>query len=230
MKYLVVIFLAVSCLAASAQYRMVNGQVYPVDDPSAWRVFNDLQVVDVTPDGGLVVREVYQHDRAKQEPYMKGYGVNSYSFDTYGQSFVLLHYSTYQAPYPGMNLGYVRAMLVPGSGIDGGTYDIGTPWYPPQPDLTPAQIAARKAMVVSNIVFNLKVAVTNGDAVAEYQLGKRYLKGNGVLQDQAMGKILLQKSADQGDTEASNYLQNFMLTNVVSPQNLALTNNVTAQK
>jgi len=49
---------ALLCWNASAQYRVVNGQIYRADDQRVWRAFPNLQIVSVFPDGCLEVCEV----------------------------------------------------------------------------------------------------------------------------------------------------------------------------
>lgn len=46
--------------------------------------------------------------------------MGSTSYATYGESFLLLNFHPYQAPCPGLDIGYVKAMLVPVKLTDGG--------------------------------------------------------------------------------------------------------------
>lgn len=66
--------------------------------------------------------------------------------------------------------------------------------------------------------FFLTQEATNGDAGGQCELGERYMTGNGVPMDKITGQMWLHKSADQGDLEASNYLQNYTLTNTLTVQ------------
>jgi hypothetical protein len=251
MKKMICLMLVFVAIPALAQWRIVNGQYYRADDPRVWRTFPDLQVCSVFPDGSLEVCEVEQHVSTYLSQGIKNgtYGTDTASYRTCGQKFILRNYSSYVALAPGMDIGCVRAMLVPpvtvstgardvttmnanyagssGNGsmsarmaesgeYDSVTYDVGTPYYPPAIHLTPAQIAAKKAVAESNIVLFVKSSATNGDLASECELGERYMKGDGIQQDKEAGKMWLEKAAIGGSFQASNDLQGFTLTNTVA--------------
>ena len=245
MKKIIFLFLIITCFNATAQmYRMVNGNFYRTDDPSIWRVFSNLRVTKIFPDGSLQVIEVFNHTTTGTTVQFNRYGTQTSSYESYGQAFVLRNYRSNVALAPGMYIGYVKAMLAPpvtiitgerdiaaranyngstgngsasavvtGSEYDAVTYDVGTPYYPPQPTLTPEQIAARKMAADSNVVAFLKIQATNGIADEQCELGERYIKGDGVDQDNITGQMWLEKAALQGNIEASNDLQQMTLTN-----------------
>ena len=97
-------------------------------------------------------------------------------------------------------------------------YDMGTPYVPPPP--TPAQIAAAKEAArlqakyghekmleaETNTVRWLLPQATNGDASAQCDLGEHYLNGQGCETNLEQAIFWLQKSAAQGNLEASNKL------------------------
>ncbi len=97
-------------------------------------------------------------------------------------------------------------------------YDYGTPYVPPA--LTPEQIKAaqeaanaraiadkKKAyQAQANAVRWLQPQATNGDASAQCRLGLHYLNGQGCETNREQAIYWLQKSSDQGSTEASNIL------------------------
>jgi hypothetical protein len=74
--------------------------------------------------------------------------------------------------------------------------------FTPRPvQLTPEQIAKQKADADAKTLKSLQnTAGTN--AVSQYRLGMKYLKGDGVPKDAAQGKSLLEKSAAQGNEQA----------------------------
>lgn len=102
-------------------------------------------------------------------------------------------------------------------------YDCGTPYVPPP--LTLEQIKAqqeaakaaaqreyqRQFAAQSNAIVWLQPQATNGDASAQCSLGEHYLTRRGCSTNIALGVYWLQKSAAQGDIEASNKLASLKL-------------------
>lgn len=214
MKKFILLLLAGLCLTASAQlYRKVNGQIYKSDDPSVWHEFYSLRITDVAPDGTLIVQQWRNAYATGTSVGMKDvYSAHTSQRTLFGQPFALKNYRSNLALEPGMIIGPVKAMLVPGG------YDMGTAWYPPVVPLTPAQVMAQKMAKDSNIVAYLKVQATNGMPDEQCELGERYMKGDGVVKDTTAGMMWLQKSAGQGNLEASNDIQQLTLTNSVTAE------------
>jgi hypothetical protein len=128
MKTIFCLMLIGATIPALAQWRVVNGQYYRADDPRVWRVFPDLQAVEIFPDGALQVREVFQQYSTSGAVGIKQglYGTQTASYETYGQTFVLLHYRSNIALAPGMNIGCVKAMLVPPATVSSGERNVTT--------------------------------------------------------------------------------------------------------
>lgn len=80
------------------------------------------------------------------------------------------------------------------------------PAPPPKP-VDPAQAAAAKAEKQKNTVEFLQRRVEQGSPSAKYDLGVRYLYGDGVEQDYARGRKLLEESAQSGNKQAVAKLQ-----------------------
>lgn len=88
-------------------------------------------------------------------------------------------------------------------------YDMGVDYSPPARVLTPDQQKAagkKHAEQEAKTVRWLFSQATNGSASAESSLGFRYLKGQGVPKDEALGRQWLQKAAADGDAEAASKL------------------------
>jgi len=88
-------------------------------------------------------------------------------------------------------------------------YDMGVDYYPPAHALTPEEqkTAVKKHAEQENKTVQwLFSQATNGSASAETSLGFRYLKGQGVPKDEALGRQWLQKAAADGDAEAASKL------------------------
>jgi TPR repeat protein len=95
------------------------------------------------------------------------------------------------------------------SGETVGVYDMGVPWNPPPHIVTPEEIkikAKKRAEQEKKAVQWLLSQATNGSASVQCSLGLRYLKGQGVETNEALGRMWLEKATAQGDTEASNKL------------------------
>ena len=65
----------------------------------------------------------------------------------------------------------------------------------------------RQFLIQSNAVARLKIQATNGIAYSQRSLGLHYLSGQGCETNLERGIYWLQKSAAQGDSEASNKLE-----------------------
>jgi Sel1 repeat len=236
MKKIIYWVLAAATFTASAQmYRVVNGRVYSTDDPSVWVLFPALHVVAVFPDGNLECATYTEHTRSFAVPGIQPGNTleESRSHREYGGTFILKNYRSYEAPAPGMDIGSVKAMLVPSTQMPPGAfemtpvdddeygeaiYDVGTPYYPPVVQLTPAQAAAKRMAAESNILAFIELEATNGMPDEQRRLGERYLKGKGVPKDEAAGRMWLEAAAEQGNARASNDLAKLELTNSVTAQ------------
>ena len=85
-------------------------------------------------------------------------------------------------------------------------YDMGVDYYPPARILTPEEQKAagkKRAEQEKKTVEWLISQATNGMPSAESSLGFRYLKGQGVPKDEALGRQWLQKAAADGDDYAA---------------------------
>jgi TPR repeat protein len=80
------------------------------------------------------------------------------------------------------------------------------PAPPPRP-VDPAKAAAAKAEKDKKTVEFLQKRAEQGSPSAQYDLGVRYLYGDGVDQDYAQGKKLLEDSAKNGNKQAVAKLQ-----------------------
>ena len=95
-------------------------------------------------------------------------------------------------------------------------YDYGIPYIPPVHKLTPKEAAAAKAAAAkkktesdaARLKFQQQQA-DNGRATYQYQMGMRYLKGDGVAQDRTKALDYLSKAAAQGNEDAKSALSNF---------------------
>jgi TPR repeat protein len=107
--------------------------------------------------------------------------------------------------------------------------DFGVPCNEPQwaidaetnkPLVTPDQVAARRALAESNVVHYLECQASNGDVDCECELGEKFMTGDGAIlfQDKGAGQIWLRRAEYGGSIEASNYLQNFALTNGIASE------------
>jgi len=67
---------------------------------------------------------------------------------------------------------------------------------------TPAQIAKKKTDAAAKTLKHYQDLADNGDPYGQYRMGLIYLKGEGVTNDVALGRSLLEKSAAQGNDEA----------------------------
>ncbi len=77
---------------------------------------------------------------------------------------------------------------------------------PPAPQ-DPAKVRAEKEATLRRIVEFQKKRASEGSASAQYELGARYLKGDGVEKDEAIGRKWLETSAKAGYGPAAKKLQ-----------------------
>ncbi len=88
--------------------------------------------------------------------------------------------------------------------------DHGVPCPAPIPLISDQVQIAKQAQVSEAAAKVLKWQLqeaTNGAAHAQCSIGLRYLRGDGLPQDKTLARVWLQKSADQGNSEAISGLQ-----------------------
>lgn len=77
----------------------------------------------------------------------------------------------------------------------------------PAAPVDPAKVQAQNEETVRKTVEFQKKRAEEGSSVAQYDLGLRYLKGDGVEKDEEAGRKWLEKSAKDGNTQASKKLK-----------------------
>ncbi|MHC1763531.1 MAG: hypothetical protein AB9869_04375 [Verrucomicrobiia bacterium] len=77
----------------------------------------------------------------------------------------------------------------------------------PPPPQDPAKVRAEKEATTRRVVEFQKKRATEGSASAQYELGTRYLKGDGVEKDEAVARKWLESSAKAGYDPAIKKLQ-----------------------
>lgn len=70
----------------------------------------------------------------------------------------------------------------------------------------------------NNIPIDMMVAASGGDSFAQFDVGVKYLRGDGVQQDYAKGYEWLKKAADQGHSRAQYNIGSFHLKGTGVPQ------------
>jgi TPR repeat protein len=75
-----------------------------------------------------------------------------------------------------------------------------------QPPPDPEKVKAAKAEAVRKTVEFQKMRAEEGSESAQYELGLRYLKGDGVEKDEALGRKWLKESAKNGYAAATRKL------------------------
>lgn len=226
--------MAVLSVTAQSGYRLVNGKVYSVIDPNAWTAFNDqLKVIGYSQDG--IICESYKtetHDAGGQMDHQANprYHPNLVTRVIHGQKLILKNYrnqmnvpleSDISSPIKAIRTGQASITrsgdtwtTSPGysgssSTVSVSVYDMGVDYFPPAHALTPEEQKAagkKHAEQENKTVQWLFSQATNGSASAESSLGFRYLKGQGVPKDEALGRQWLQKAAADGDAEAASKL------------------------
>jgi hypothetical protein len=229
----VIVVMAVLSVTAQSAYRLVNGKTYSVFDPNSWTVFNDhLKVIGYSEDG--IICESYTtetHDAGGQMDHQANprYHPNPVTRVIRGQKFILKNYGQMNVPL-GSDISPPKKAIRTGqasitrsgdtwttspaysgssSSISVSVYDMGVDYFPPAHVLTPEEQKAagkKHAEQENKTVQWLFSQATNGSASAESSLGFRYLKGQGVPKDEALGRQWLQKAAADGDAEAASKL------------------------
>jgi TPR repeat protein len=135
---------------------------------------------------------------------------------TYKETFAL-------ANYPGaekLTVGYVIrggiAAVAVGEVRGLTLYDYGVPYTPPAHKLTAQEVAAANANAAkkktetdaAKLKFQQQQA-DDGKATYQYQMGMRFLHGDGVTQDRTKALDYLSKAAAQGNEDAKTALANF---------------------
>lgn len=77
-----------------------------------------------------------------------------------------------------------------------------------QQQLREAKAAQQKAALEAKVLAYHQQLAEKGDAYGLCQMGLRYLSGNGVEKDEARGRALLRRAADEGSREAKAVLEN----------------------
>jgi hypothetical protein len=232
----VIVVMAVFSVAAQSSYKIVNGKTYSVIDPNAWTVFNDhLKVIGYSEDGIICESyktETHDAGGSMSGPsFSKHYYPNNVTTIIPGQKIILKNYWQMNAPLESDISPPIKAirtvqvsiyrsgdswttspvysgsvLVIP---VSVSVYDMGVDYTPPARALTPEEqkaAANKHAQQEAKTVQWLLKQATNGSASAESSLGFRYLKGQGVPKDEALGRQWLQKAAADGDAEAVSKL------------------------
>lgn len=77
----------------------------------------------------------------------------------------------------------------------------------PSAPANPAVVAAQKSQTDKNLIDYQKKRAEAGSDNAQYELGLRYLTGNGVELDEKLGREWLAKSAKNGNLQAAKKLK-----------------------
>lgn len=80
--------------------------------------------------------------------------------------------------------------------------------FAPSPPQDPAKVEASKKKVTENTIHYLQQRAEDGSASAQFTLGMRYMKGDGVSKDVEKARAYLQKAADGGFASAQRELNN----------------------
>ena len=214
--------------AAQSAFRMIDGKIYSITDSSVWTVFYDhLKVIGFSEDG--IICESYKtktHAAGGSSTHDANprYIPNNITTIIRGQKLILKNYRS-QTPValendisPPVNAIRTGQQLITRSGgswttssVNSGgenvfVYDMGVDYYPPARVLTPEEQKAagnKHAEQEKKTVAWLFSQATNHVSSAESSLGFRYLKGQGVPKDEALGRQWLQKAAADGDDDAA---------------------------
>ena len=219
--------------AAQSAFKMIDGKIYSITDSSVWTVFYDhLKVIGYSEDGFICESyktETHAAGGSSTHDANPRYIPNNITTIIRGQKLILKNYRS-QTPValendisPPVNAIRTGQRSITRSGGSWTTdsansgsgytvseivyvYDMGLDYYPPPRVLTPEeQNAAGKkhAEQEKKTVAWLFSQATNHVPSAESSLGFRYLKGQGVPKDEALGRQWLQKAAADGDDEAA---------------------------
>jgi TPR repeat protein len=77
----------------------------------------------------------------------------------------------------------------------------------PAKPVDPEKAAAEKEAAAKRLLAYQKEQAEKGSAVSQFDLGMRYLKGDGVEQDEKLGREWIEKSAKQGNEDAAKKLK-----------------------
>jgi len=228
---IVCVTMTVFSSAAQSGYKMIDGKIYSTIDSFVWVVFRDnLKVIGYAEDG--IICESYKsetHDAGgyKDNQANSHYHPNNVTAIIHGEKLILKNYRGYMPATLGSDIAPpIKAIrtgqrTITGSGnswttssdissshysISVGVYDMGVDYYPPGRVLTPEEQNAAKnkrAEQEKKTVAWLFSQATNHVPSAESSLGFRYLKGQGVPKDEALGRQWLQKAAADGDDDAA---------------------------
>jgi len=94
---------------------------------------------------------------------------------------------------------------------------------------TPEQIAKKKADGEAKTLKYYQDLADKGDANGQYRLGMKYIKGEGVTKDSALGRSLLEKSAAQGNEDAKAELAKLATSSNSSAQPAATPANAVSE-
>lgn len=252
----VIVAMAIFSVVAQSSYKIVNGKTYSVIDPNAWTVFNDhLKVIGYSEDGIICESyktETHDAGGTLDHSANRRYISNKVTTIIPGQKIILKNYwqrnapleSDISPPIKAIRTGQVSiyrsgdswttSPVYSGSGytiipVSVSVFDMGVDYTPPARALTPEEQKAAEnkytQQEAKTVQWLLKQA-TNGSVSAETSLGFRYLKGQGVPKDEALGRQWLQKAAADGDAEAASKLATLTTaqTNSVAPSSISSTN------
>jgi len=231
MKKLLCLIVTTTVFSSAAQsaFKMVNGKIYSTTDSSSWTVFYDNLKVIGYSEGGFICEsyKIETHDAGGSISHDANprYHPNKIATIIHGQKLILNNYrgqtsftleSDISPPINAVRTG--QKIIYPSgrswtitpvsysSGENVYVYDMGVDYYPPARVLTPDEKNAaekKRAEQDQKTVKWLFSQATNGMPSAESSLGFRYLKGQGVPKDEALGRKWLQKAAADGDDEAA---------------------------
>lgn len=88
----------------------------------------------------------------------------------------------------------------------GGAYGAGYSTAAAAP-VDPAKVAAQKQKTESDLIKYHRQRAEAGSESAQYELGMRYLAGNGVEKNEKLGREWLEKAAKQGNPKAVKKLE-----------------------
>jgi TPR repeat protein len=83
----------------------------------------------------------------------------------------------------------------------------GAGYAAPAAPVDPAKVAAQKQKTESDLIKYHRQRAEAGSESAQYELGVRYLTGNGVEKNEKLGREWLEKSAKQGSPKAVRKLE-----------------------
>ena len=208
----------IAATSARAQARMIRGQVVP---SSRWTTIHDNIEITGQGVGVLYCRSFTEGDAVVGSAAAGGSKRGATtgivrSVKTYKETFALANYPGAEKLTVGyvirggiaaVAVGEVRAMTL---------YDYGVPYTPPVHKLSAQEVASANANAAKKKTeadaARLKPQqqqADDGRSTGQYQMGMRYLKGDGVTQDRTKALDYLSKAAAQGNEDAKDALANF---------------------